>query len=378
MTISRVSLQNFKCFEALRFELGSLTLLTGYNAAGKSTAMHGLLLMAQAAKYTPSQETVGLVGPLINLGMPVDVVSGAERSLSIGVEGDSSRISWSLAPIDRHLNQLSIVDASLALPDGSTKSWSGELVPSGTSDTEVWVSLKQLAFLGVGRLTDADTFPIPSYRLPAYDVGSVGQFAPWIYSRIADDEVVEARRHPTEPGTSFRRQLDAYLGELFPGCGANSEFVPNASLVRLEFRATPTGAWRRPSNIGFGLSYAFPILVALLSAREGQTVIVDSPEAHLHPKAQSAMGRILAKFAGTGLQIIVETHSDHVLNGVRLAVMGRTIEKAAVKLLFFAGSVGRDHGVTSLMLDELGNIDRWPPGFFDQAESDLAKLSGWA
>jgi predicted ATPase len=150
------------------------------------------------------------------------------------------------------------------------------------------------------------------------DVGVEGQFAPWWYAHAADDEIDVERRHPKESASTLRRQLDAYLGELFAGAQANAEQISRTSLVRLEFKTSTTSDWRRPANVGYGLTYAFPILVALLIARPGQIVVIDSPEAHLHPRAQSAMGSMLARFAKAGVQILVETHSDHVLNGYGL------------------------------------------------------------
>ena len=148
-------------------------------------------------------------------------------------------------------------------------------------------------------------------------------------------------------------------------------------MLALQFRLSETGEWRRPANVGYGLTYAFPILVALLAAEPGDIVVIDSPEAHLHPQAQSRMGWMLAAFAAAGLQLIVETHSDHVLNGIRLAVREQLLLSSKLSLLFFAGSSLNGHGVTSPRIDGEGRIYEWPDGFFDQSDKDVAQLAGW-
>ena len=155
------------------------------------------------------------------------------------------------------------------------------------------------------------------------------------------------------------------------------QLVPQVSLLNLQFRLSEIGAWRRPVNIGYGLTYAFPILVAVLAAEQGHLVIIDSPEAHLHPYAQSQMGRLLAHFAAAGVQILVETHSDHMLNGVRLAVKDRALSISSVRLHFFTRASHDSHGVISPEIGPDGRISEWPDGFFDQAEKDLSILANW-
>jgi CRISPR-associated Cas5-like protein len=148
-------------------------------------------------------------------------------------------------------------------------------------------------------------------------------------------------------------------------------------MLALQFRLSDTGEWRRPANVGYGQTYAFPILVALLAAEPGDIVVIDSPEAHLHPQAQSRIGRMLAIFAAAGIQLIVETHSDHVLNGIRLAVRDKVLPPTDLSLLFFAGSSLEGHGVTNPRIDIEGRINEWPDGFFDQGDKDIAQLAGW-
>jgi predicted ATPase len=90
------------------------------------------------------------------------------------------------------------------------------------------------------------------------------------------------------------------------------------------------------------------------------------------------MGWMLATFAAAGIQLIVETHSDHILNGIRLAVRDKVLPTAGLSLLFFAGNVLEGHGVTSPRIDDEGRINEWPDGFFDQGDKDIAQLAGWS
>ena len=118
------------------------------------------------------------------------------------------------------------------------------------------------------------------------------------------------------------------------------------------------------------------MLVALLTREQGSIVMVNCPEFHLHPRSQSAVGRFLGQMTGTGLQILVETHSEHILNGIRLAVRDGQVPPKDVAL-HFVGQGGVAGRVTTLAVDKNGAISNWPEGFFDQAENDLAILSGW-
>jgi predicted ATPase len=151
--------------------------------------------------------------------------------------------------------------------------------------------------------------------------------------------------------------------------------LQQTNLLRLELRCGVTSDWVRPANIGYGVSYAFPIIVAGLCADENGTVILDSPEAHLHPRSQSRIGRFLAQIGGAGVQMLVETHSDHVLNGVRIAVRDGLIRPDDTAIYFFSSRA--DARVTRLSVDRYGTIHDLPDGFFDQAERDLSNLAGW-
>jgi predicted ATPase len=239
-------------------------------------------------------------------------------------------------------------------------------------------ALRSLVAISATRLGAMDVQPMPDAASPVQgDVGGEGQFASFWYDLMVDEVLDAAIRLPEEAGATMRMQVDAYLSRLFVGAQANVTALPQAGAYALRYRIGD-GDWRRPANIGYGLTYVFPIIVALLAAKPGQLIVIDSPEAHLHPSAQSKMGALLARVANSGVQLLVETHSDHLLNGVRLSVKNGEIGAGDVAVHFFSGTRSDGHGVTSPRIDPNGNISDWPTGFFDQSEVDLARLSGWA
>lgn len=130
------------------------------------------------------------------------------------------------------------------------------------------------------------------------------------------------------------------MQEFFLGCDFRVTPVDGASAVSLCLRSDAKSDFQRPQNVGFGLTQLFPIIVAILAAREGDIILIENPEVHLHPKAQQDVGTLLARVAASGVQVVVETHSDHVLNGVRLAVKSKSIVPADVAIHFFCPSAG--------------------------------------
>jgi len=248
----------------------------------------------------------------------------------------------------------------------------------GESVSRLVRALAQTVYLSAARQAETDVFPEPLDRsVRAGDVGLVGQYAAWWLYSEGDSPVEEARKNRKQApeANTLRQQVNAWCGELFPGAAINAVPVPKTSLMQLLLRSGPSGDWSSPANIGYGVSYAFPILVAGLSATGSHPLVLDSPEAHLHPHGQSQMGGFLAQMAAAGSQILVETHSDHLLNGVRLAVRDGVIRPEDVAIYFFAPSAAAH--VTRLSVDKHGTISDWPEGFFDQSEKDLASLAGW-
>lgn len=188
--------------------------------------------------------------------------------------------------------------------------------------------------------------------------------------------VRESLRHPDTDIALVRNQAEAWASEIIRPIRISADWAPGiaASTIRFEEpieRAGIYGEQIRPANTGFGVSYGLPIIVAGLLTEPGDVLIVENPEAHLHPAGQSRMGRFLARLAGSGVQVVVETHSDHVLNGARLAIAEESALAAsnAVAHYFDRG------GSVPISLTSRGEVTHWPDGFFDQLEDDLGRLA---
>ena len=137
-----------------------------------------------------------------------------------------------------------------------------------------------------------------------------------------------------------------------------------------------TGTFRS-TGVGFGISYTLPVVLALLSVNPDALILLENPEAHLHPQGQFMMGTLIAQAAASGIQVIVETHSDHILNGIRVAVHDNLIQPEKTKVYYMSRSSeagGMYASVEEPHIYPDGSMDKWPEGFFDEWEKSLEKL----
>ena len=182
--------------------------------------------------------------------------------------------------------------------------------------------------------------------------------------------------HSQAKSLVLRDQVEAWMGEISPGTRLQINLKKDIDLISLQYYYGDSNPYRS-TNIGFGISYTLPIIVAILSSPPETLIIIENPEAHLHPKGQAKMGELLALAASCGMQIVVETHSDHVLNGIRLIVYREKVDPKKVKLHYFDSQKrGREFitEVISPQIDRNGRIDKWPEGFFDEWDNSLEAL----
>ncbi len=127
------------------------------------------------------------------------------------------------------------------------------------------------------------------------------------------------------------------------------------------------------TDVGFGVSQVLPAIVLLNHVPEGSTVIFEQPEIHLHPEVQSGLADAMVGIAETrDLQVIVESHSEHLLRRLQRRVADETVRADLVKLYFVSQESGEAR-LTDIGLNEYGEIENWPPDFFGDEMEEIAE-----
>lgn len=212
------------------------------------------------------------------------------------------------------------------------------------------------------------------------EYGNNGEFALQYLGLYGDDSVVNTKVIlPDKLGDSLKNQVRVWLDKISPGVSPQIMLNPKLRTAEVKYEfiegKNKTNSYKS-TNVGFGITYVLPIIVALLSAQPGDLIILENPEAHIHPAGQRMLEELIALAGSGGVQVLVETHSDHVLNGIRVAVKQEKIDKNDVQLAFFYKDNEDDykHKFVAPRILKDGRLDRWPEGFFDEWDKALYDL----
>ena len=396
--ITRIDLKTFKCFEMLRLPVGPLTLLSGINASGKSSILHCLVLLHQTMQENEWSIRIMLNGNVVRLGTVTDVVDqvNGRNSFEIGLADDFVNCQWSFQGNRSDMSlEVETVDVDgdvfryprnlqFLLPRSAGQSAMSlanrirdltYITAEREGPRDVYLLEDQYAGIRARQLVDGEGSPEPRQVIVAR-VGSRGENAVSVLYRGRDETVADELRLPGSAPTLLH-QVGARLSTFFPGCAVDVQQVPNADAVTLGIRISETTGFLRPIHCGFGITQVLPIVVAALSVPKGSLLLIENPEVHLHPAGQALMGQFLADVTHAGIQVIVETHSDHVLNGIRRAVKSGRLTADEVALHFFRGRSADAPQALTLTMDNSGSVDVWPDGFFDQFDKDMNYFAGW-
>ena len=343
-------------FSAESFVMDSLTILTGLNGAGKTSVIHALLMMREAARR--NDQVVQLNGPYgLELGTFEDIQNWNEpESVRFDLIDESNSVyTWSFGGKQNAL--YAEVREHPALPP-----------PAFGSGGRMFQYLSAERF---GPRSILGSTALPSSLL---EVGSRGEYSAQVLNTLDSytvDDLVRCPGTKSDDPKLLKFETERWLSLIARPVQIDAE-SPTTTVTALRFRV-PGGEWVRPPNMGFGVTYALPVILAGLTAGKNSLLVVENPEAHLHPAGQSQMGRFLATIACSGVQVIIETHSDHLLNGIRRAIGEYHILKASQAVVHFFDADGSKP--KALTFTETGGIESWPRGFFDQYQLDVSALT---
>ncbi len=153
------------------------------------------------------------------------------------------------------------------------------------------------------------------------------------------------------------------------------EIAQGTSLYRAMVRTSPSSVQTALTDVGFGVSQVLPALVLLYYVPKGSTVLMEQPEIHLHPKVQSGLADVMLNVAAVrNVQIVVESHSEHLMRRLQRRVAEGSASPEDVKL-YFVSSQGSQAHLSDLRLNEWGEIENWPESFFGDEMGEIAAIT---
>ncbi|MDE6315931.1 MAG: AAA family ATPase [Muribaculaceae bacterium] len=328
--ITNIQLNGFKSFENGDLKLAPFTLLTGLNSSGKSSAIQALLMVERAAKgkdFLLNEHGTGK--ELTNIySSEFNIIASDQASKRIHLRYENDHPG--------------IMNDGISLPH-VFYSEAGRY--GSQSSIKVFNSTAEMDSKGGNLLKCIDTY--------------------------ADEQINENLRHPDAQGETLMFNLKAWLDIISPGVNFTYE------LQRLSDQSFPYFDDHRATNVGFGLSYTLPIIALLLRASliKDSLVLLENPEAHLHPKGQTEMGKFIALCADNGVNVVVETHSDHLFDGIRIYTKQHPAFAEKFISYWFELDKRKSTQIYSITLEKDGKYsNEVPRGFFDQFETDAEAL----
>ena len=316
--LNSLSLKYFKCFESLHLPLAPLTMLSGTNASGKSSVLQALGLLHQTMREHEWSTRLMLNGKSIKLGTVLDVVNESQggKSFEIGLENNEHFYSWKFTG---ERNELSMA-VEQVLADKETHEYpiflQCLLPPQEKFPKSLQHCLIGLSYITAERIGPREIYPLEDKQIASV-VGFMGEYAMSLFYSRRDEPILDELTLETESRNTLFHQVTTRMQQFFPNCLLAVEKVQNANAVTLRLKTSNETEFHRPINVGFGLTQVLPIVIAALSAQKEDILLIENPEVHLHPAGQALMGQFLAEVASAGVQVILETHSDHILNGIR-------------------------------------------------------------
>ncbi len=367
--IAEFRIDRFKGYARQEFMMRPLTVLTGANSAGKSSLLQCLLLYRQAG-LAHGLDWVELNGPFgLSLGEARDVLNdGFDLGDGIGL---------TVTDAERKQYRVEFRAASERSRRLTIYTQPGKFPPPLAG------SRRNFVYLAADRLGPRDVFEAVSLDDEGLNVGPRGEAVAQVLSQLDSSVVRDALVHPDTAARGERQTLPAqaelWLSDIVAPMQLGAQWVDRTNVITLRFRRPGfRNEWERPSNVGFGVSHALPIIVGGLSVGAGGLLLIENPEAHLHPRGQSKIGAFLARVAASGVQVVLETHSDHVLNGIRRAVAAERVLEPGRAVLHFFDADEEGGGAPRIARIELkpdGELSAWPERFFDQRQADLGALA---
>lgn len=372
--MNRLVLNDFKIHSNLDIQLGNMTILTGQNGMGKSSVMQSLLLLRQSCNAQTTMTGLNLKGDLTDLGGANDVEchSSTEGVLDIRLSArkdEELKFKFSY-DVDSYETFLPIIGDS----------------PHVDTLNKYALFTNKFQYISAFRLGPQKGYErdtnIVQHQRQISKINGQCEYAIHFLAHYGNKIhcIPELLFNAMDGNDLLETQVEKWMQHISPRI--NIVVEPSGADFKLNYKFSredkPMTEEMSAVNVGYGVTYVLPIIIAILSAVPGSLILIENPEAHIHPRAQAELMKLMMKAAKAGIQIIIETHSDHIMNGALVSVVDDPEIIDILKVYYFE----RDDITHTSIPRELeimkdGRILNPPIGFFDQIDIDMRTIMGF-
>lgn len=398
--LKRIGFDNFKCLSGKDFNLSKVNVFTGYNGRGKSSVMQAILMLSQSVRKDDLNSFAHLHvnGDLVKLGdfdellfntdklyfdVSMTLSNTKDHEIVLGYDMDNDYKVGVLKKCE--IDGENFFDTASSLPSlnsDSKKSDVGDLrqLPVYLYNHFWSQNLHYVSANRQGPVKFVERDEVPEYFRVGADgsrtINTLSSYGDKVDKRmninLDDDNSYDLMTAATKWIDNIMNggSLTVSGNAIHTSDGQGN--IKKSTILSLGFGVKEDGNIYPSYHVGFGYSYILSIVVTALIAKEGDIVIVENPEAHLHPEAQTRLTFMLAKLGARGVQVFIETHSEHVINGIRLAALKEeyALDNEDVRIFFF----DKDFQKKDLIIEKNGKILNWPDRFFDQYQKELSEI----
>ncbi len=379
--IQSIEIKNFKSIKQKLFPLRNLNVLLGLNGMGKSSFIQSLLALRQSEYIVTGRLDINK-GQYIKLGTTKDVLYQYSKGENLAfdikfISGNNIKFKFKYIPeADYFLAE------NFKVPDIFFPTFEETLFDHGKFEylnanrfEPKSINTKNFSSV-VDRRSVGNHGEYTAHFIEVFN-GEEVKFDNILHKDSTTKDVVTGKEITNR---TLINQINLWMGEISPDVNVRTTSI-SSDYILLEyvFKQPNFGNTNRfkPENVGFGISYALPVVVALLAAQPGELIIIENPESHIHPRGQAELGKLIAKVAMNNVQVIVETHSDHILNGIRVAVKEEKISKDKVIVFYFERVIETDEQyskISDILIDSRGEMSSYPKNMLDEWSNQLLKL----
>lgn len=372
--INQFGIENFKSHLNTNIPLSNLNIFAGINGMGKSSFIQALLLLRQSYFKNRLSGLELSNADLCKIGSIKD---------AIAISADDNMIRF-LINDNKLKSPISLEFPFTELELNKTYIRLNSVSPSSIKNLSLFNSNFQ--YLSAYRNGPSDDFTSDTYQVEHLHQISIKEGRAEMTAHYIDffgnNKIpIKELKHPDSNDYMLKTQIGFWLRELSKNI--NLHVSQNTETTyKIEYSFDRDGSFTtdrfKSKNVGFGLTYDLSILTAILSAKPNDLIIIENPEAHIHPSGQAKIMELICKAAEFGVQIIIETHSDHIINGALVANKKDFIDEKKIAIYYFSrDEVKHSTKVQYLPIETGGKIRKPPKGFFDQIDIDLEILMGF-